>query len=455
MPSVGLSMIVKNGAETLRECLASVAGLVEQIVVADTGSSDGTPGIARALGAEVLEIGWQDHFAQARNTALQAMRTDWVLVLDDDEELDPLAHRYLPRLLGDPASGGYLLPHRNYLLNRFDHGVYSAWVRPNHSGLRRAQNAPAYLEVPVCRLFRRHPEIYFVGRIHELIEPRITASGFKLKHAPGVLVHNFGALDGEASDRSRNEYYRQLGRMKVQESPDDPQAWMELGLQEYERFKDYPAAIDCFRKAMALPACPPFVYASLAKLYLEMASGTLALEVLERMAASNELLAAEKEHIRGDALYNLGRLEEARAAYQQALARCPEDSRIESKLGLTEVRLGNLKPGLKKLVRAVEAAPQIFEMHDRLIKAYVLAEMLPQAAEAAERLLAGFPHPRMFLRAASIRQRLNDRQTARNIIHSGLQLFPQAEELLQARSELAELERLVSGNNEVRPSLQG
>jgi tetratricopeptide (TPR) repeat protein len=455
MPSVGLSMIVKNAAETLRDCLASVAGLVEQMVVADTGSTDGTPEIARALGAEVLEIGWQDHFAQARNTALQAMRTDWVLVLDDDEELDPTAHRHLPRLLCDPSAGGYLLPHRNYLRDRFDRGVYAAWVRPNHSGLRRAQNAPAYLEVPVCRLFRRHREIYFVGRIHELIEPRILASGFELKHAPGVLVHNFGALDGQTADRSRNEYYRRLSRMKVQESPNDPQAWMELGLQEYERFRDYPAALDCFRKAMTLPACPPFVYASLAKLYLEMGSGTLALEVLEQMAASNEPLAGEKEHIRGDALYNLGRLEEARTAYQRALAACPEDSRIESKLGLTEVRLEILKPGLKKLIRAVEAAPQIFEMHDRLIKAYVLAEMLARAAEAAERLLAGFPHPRMFLRAASIRLRLNDRQTARNIISSGLQKFPQAEELLQARSELAESEPLLSGNNEARPSLQG
>jgi hypothetical protein len=61
----------------------------------------------------------------------------------------------------------------------------------------------------------------------------------------------------------------------------------------------------------------------------------------------------------------------------------------------------------------------------------------------------------MFLRAASIRLRLNDRQMARNIIGSGLQLFPQAEELLQARSELAEPEPLLSGSNEVRPSLQG
>jgi glycosyltransferase involved in cell wall biosynthesis len=43
MPSVGLAMIVKNGAKTLRECIQSVAGVADQIVIADTGSTDETP----------------------------------------------------------------------------------------------------------------------------------------------------------------------------------------------------------------------------------------------------------------------------------------------------------------------------------------------------------------------------------------------------------------------------
>jgi tetratricopeptide (TPR) repeat protein len=229
---------------------------------------------------------------------------------------------------------------------------------------------------------------------------------------------------------------------------------MELGLQEYEQFKDYAAAIECFRRAMALKACPPFVYTSLAKLYLEMGSEPLALEALSQLNTGNEALAGEKEHIRGDALFNLGRLEEARAAYRQAFALSPDDGRIESKLGLTEVRLGEWMTGLEKLNRALEAAPQVFEMHDRIIKAYVAADMLPQAAAAAERLLAGFQHPRMFLRAASIRLRLNDWQAAANLISAGLHVFPQAEELLQASLELGQRKPLISENREVQPLLR-
>src|SRR5690348_611972 len=99
MPSIGLSMIVKNEAHTLRPCLESVRGLVTQIVVADTGSTDGSSSIAREFGATVIPFSWDDHFANARNAALVPMSTDWVLVLDADEELDRETQRNIPALL--------------------------------------------------------------------------------------------------------------------------------------------------------------------------------------------------------------------------------------------------------------------------------------------------------------------------------------------------------------------
>ena len=85
MPSLGLAMIVKNGAATLGNCIASVSGVTDQIVIADTGSSDGTVQLARELGAEVFDFPWQDDFAQARNAAVRALTPDWVLVMVDDE----------------------------------------------------------------------------------------------------------------------------------------------------------------------------------------------------------------------------------------------------------------------------------------------------------------------------------------------------------------------------------
>src|SRR5258708_6375956 len=86
-PTLGLSMIVKDGADTLRNCLESVRGTVDEIVVADTGSTDSSPDIARQYGATCVSIPWANDFAQARNAALAYSTTDWVLSLDADEEL--------------------------------------------------------------------------------------------------------------------------------------------------------------------------------------------------------------------------------------------------------------------------------------------------------------------------------------------------------------------------------
>jgi len=88
MATLGLSMIVKNEAQALGPCLQSVSGIVSQIVVADTGSTDSTTDIARQCGATVASVPWGNHFANARNAALDLMQTDWILVLDADEELD-------------------------------------------------------------------------------------------------------------------------------------------------------------------------------------------------------------------------------------------------------------------------------------------------------------------------------------------------------------------------------
>ena len=96
LPTLGFSMILKNGASTLRTCLGSVGSLVSEMIIGDTGSTDGSQEIAREFGATVLDVPWESDFAKARNTALARCTTDWVLTLDADEELDADAINTLP-----------------------------------------------------------------------------------------------------------------------------------------------------------------------------------------------------------------------------------------------------------------------------------------------------------------------------------------------------------------------
>ena len=83
--TLALCMIVKDEEAHLGCCLESVKGLVDEIVVVDTGSTDRTVEIARQYGARVFSYGWHDDFAAARNVSLSHAGADWILVLDADE----------------------------------------------------------------------------------------------------------------------------------------------------------------------------------------------------------------------------------------------------------------------------------------------------------------------------------------------------------------------------------
>ena len=65
--TLGLCMIVKNEEETLGRCLESVAGIFDEIVIADTGSTDRTKSVAMRYTDKIYEYPWHYDFAAARN----------------------------------------------------------------------------------------------------------------------------------------------------------------------------------------------------------------------------------------------------------------------------------------------------------------------------------------------------------------------------------------------------
>ena len=80
-------MIVKDEAARLPRCLGSVAGVVDEMIVVDTGSSDGTKSVAAQFGAQVFDFLWIDDFAAARNESLRRATGDCL------GQLKPLGHQ--------------------------------------------------------------------------------------------------------------------------------------------------------------------------------------------------------------------------------------------------------------------------------------------------------------------------------------------------------------------------
>ena len=112
---LSLCMIVRNEERFLGDALTSVQGVVDEICIVDTGSTDGTVAIAESFGARVSQVAWREDFAWARNQALEMATGAWIFVLDADERLAPGSRDQLRGVRGmKPDGRGLWIRCRNY-----------------------------------------------------------------------------------------------------------------------------------------------------------------------------------------------------------------------------------------------------------------------------------------------------------------------------------------------------
>ena len=121
-PRVALCVITKNEEEHIAGCLSSVTaieGLVQEVVVLDSGSTDRTVEIAREHGARV-ETHPFDGYIEQKNRAISLATADWILALDADERLTPeLGREMLEALAAPDLPAGFSMPRRNRYLGRW------------------------------------------------------------------------------------------------------------------------------------------------------------------------------------------------------------------------------------------------------------------------------------------------------------------------------------------------
>ncbi|ACG73746.1 glycosyl transferase family 2 [Anaeromyxobacter sp. K] len=177
MAHVSLCLIAKDEERMLPGCLESVRGVVDEIVLVDTGSTDRTRELARAAGARVLERPWDDDFAAPRNLAAAHATGDWILPLDADERLAPGAGVALRRALRRATFDVGLVRCHNA-------DAPDAPAGEVLSGARRA-GPPALLP----RVVRRAPGLRWTGRIHESVLEWAAARGGRIAALEVDLVH--------------------------------------------------------------------------------------------------------------------------------------------------------------------------------------------------------------------------------------------------------------------------
>jgi hypothetical protein len=182
-PKLTLAMIVRNEEKHIRKCLQSAAGLVDEMIVVDTGSTDQTISIAKECGAHVIEFPWIDDFSASRNRALDAARGKWILVLDADEFLPESSVSAIRQIT---SSDSPLCAYN--LLNR-----------------STRDNGRTGLDGLIVRLFRNDPRIRYEWPVHEQVVTSLQRANVPIVSTKIEILHTgYSSPEVNAAKQRRN-----------------------------------------------------------------------------------------------------------------------------------------------------------------------------------------------------------------------------------------------------------
>lgn len=165
MCTISLCMIVKNEEKILNRCLASIADLMDEVIIVDTGSTDGTREIASHYTDKVYDFTWIDDFSAARNYAFSKATKEYIYSADADEVISD-ENREKFKILKDA-----LLPEVEIVQMKYGNQMQQGTVYN-------------YDEEYRPKLFKREREFVWVDPIHEMVrlEPVVYDSDIVITH---------------------------------------------------------------------------------------------------------------------------------------------------------------------------------------------------------------------------------------------------------------------------------
>jgi len=167
MIKISLCMIVKNEETILARCLDSLKGLMDEIIIVDTGSTDNTKEIARQYTDKVFDFSWCDDFAAARNFSFSKATMDYIYAPDADEVLDETNRRRFAMLKAA------LLPEIEIVTMKY--------ITPDE--FNTVQNANCDIRP---KLYKRLRNFTWINPVHETVrlDPIVYDSDIEIKHLP-------------------------------------------------------------------------------------------------------------------------------------------------------------------------------------------------------------------------------------------------------------------------------
>lgn len=355
-PRISLCMVVKDEALLLSRALASARDAVDEIVVVDTGSTDGTPEIARNAGARVITWAWDGSLGRARNTCLREATGDWVLVLDGDETIAGKDLEGLRRSVEEPGAIAYWSVVRNYTRS-FD--LLQDWKRNRgeYPGEELASGCPGHTRFPVMRLFRRLPGVEYVegSSYHTNATDSILRLGTIRDGGP--TIHHFQWLKGGEAFIAGKQKSRLAAELEhLQQFPRDVLALTNAGRTLFLLGRDA-EALTYLDQALQMEPASRTARLSRAIVRCETGEYMRALEDLDAAA----LLDPDQVDVwcvMGIARHGAGEIAPSRQALMRALELSPGHPLALNSLGVLCLDQGELDEAERWFQQALDVYPE-------------------------------------------------------------------------------------------------
>jgi len=335
-------MITRDEEQFLPRCLSSVQGMVDEIVVVDTGSVDRTIGIAKSFDARIYHFEWIDDFSAARNFSLSKASGDWIFSLDADEIISEGDHIHLRSLTG--AATDRYTAHAMVTRNYTNDSNQVGWVA-NNGRYRGEEAGSGWIPTEKVRLFANHSRIRYEYPVHEMVEPSLHRAGLEVQDCR-VPIHHYGPLSEENNDQKMLSYYR-MGKDKLFQLGDNPVALRELAIQAAIHGKTA-EAIELWEKFIALKPNVPEAFVHLGTAYFERKNYPAALQAAKKAL---ELSPDMKEAIYNYALceFIIGDIRKSIVCLENLLVQSPEFIPGEFVLAAAQICSGQRLQGCKRL----------------------------------------------------------------------------------------------------------
>ncbi|MCK4670408.1 MAG: glycosyltransferase [Nanoarchaeota archaeon] len=391
-PTVSLCIITKDEEKYLPDCLEAAKSYVDEIVVVDTGSKDGTIDVAKKFGARVFTTEWQDDFSFAKNKALIHAKSDWILFLDADEVIETKDMVKIRELVekaesldnGKKKIVAYVLNQINYT----DETTFFGW-KPCQSGDPRTRGAKGYYIVPLIRLFKNRSGFKFKYKIHETIVDSIKEKGGRIVKT-NIPMHHYTFFKGKEFREKKIEKYSQLIEEQTKLTPGEPKIHYQMATH-YLANKKYKEAKEELERVISLKPDFDLPYIHLGDMALDKNDVGQAIDYFNKAIEANEKCEIAYIKLAG-LLTRMGKFRSAHSILKLAHANGLSSPALVNNLGFLFLHTGKLKEALNIFKQGVNqiklsSDPYYYLLIENMVKTYVELNKKDEAIKILEKAI--------------------------------------------------------------------